>query len=146
MPFTASWLGVAFGSGRTGIGAVGYRLVKNDGTDSVARTTSGVVEVGGGAYGVPSVAIPDNAVAVEWDTAGTPNVFAHEALQPLRAIEITRKMLTNRLELVDGSADNWLLRDDDDSPLLKFSVTDKAGSGISTPSAAPARRTKGVTP
>lgn len=61
-------------------------------------------------------------------------------------IELSRKMLTNRLELADGDTDNWILYDDDDSPLLKFNVRDKLGSGIIQPPLFPARRTKGVTP
>lgn len=146
MPFTASWLGVAFGSGRTGLANVGYRLFKNDGTDSVARTETGVVEVGGGGYGVPNVTIPDNAVGIEWDTTETPNAFAHEDLQPLRAVEICRYMLANRLELADGSVDNWIVRDDADAPVLKFSVTDKSGNAILSPASSPAKRTKGVAP
>ena len=86
MPFTAEWLEVEFGRTRTGIATVGYRLYKNDGTDSVARTAVGVVEVGGGAYGVPNVTIPDDAVGVEWDTGAPPLLYAHEDLEPLRLL------------------------------------------------------------
>ena len=84
MAFTADWLEASFGPAKAGIATVGYRLYKNDGTDSVARTTTNVVEVGFGTYGVPSVNIPDDAFGVEWDTGGVGPVYAHEGLEALR--------------------------------------------------------------
>lgn len=84
MPFTQPWLEVDFGSAHAGLGTVGYRLYKNDGTDSVARTTVGVVDLGNGAYGVASVNIPDDAAGVQWDTGGGSPVFAIEDLDPFR--------------------------------------------------------------
>ena len=84
MPFTQPWFEVAFGQNRTGLATVGYRLYKNDGTDSVARTTTGVVEVGNGAYGVPNVVVPDDAVGIQWDTGGAPLRWAVEDIDPYR--------------------------------------------------------------
>lgn len=82
------WFDVEFGSDKTGLATVGYRFYKNDGTDSSARTTTGVVEVGGGAYGV-SVAIPGDAVGIEWDTGEASPVYAHESLdEKLRISEL----------------------------------------------------------
>ena len=58
---------------------------------------------------------------------------------------ISKKMLINRLELADGDSGNWILYDDDDTtPLLTFSVTDKGGLLITQPDGAPSRRTRGV--
>lgn len=55
------------------------------------------------------------------------------------------QILRNRLELADGSTDNWVLYDDDDTtPLLRWSVRDKAGNAILQPLSAPSRRTRGV--
>jgi hypothetical protein len=304
MPFTAEYLQVAFGGGKAGLGTVGYALLKDDGTVSVARTTTGVVEESGGIYGVADVTIPDDAYSVLWDTGGGSPVYAGEDLEPMRLREITeavvvlaldatvssraqpgdemdlvddaitaakhdestafpvksadsgpsqiartgadgdtletlsdqidgvavpgsemglvddairaakydettafpvksddsgssqiartgadgdtletlsdqvdltaleanveahvqaamtaqgyttargpmielaKKMLINRLELADGSTDNWILYDDDDStPLLTFSVTNKSGGAVDLPSVAPARRTRGI--
>lgn len=84
MPFAQSWLEVAFGNNRTGLVTVGYRLYKNDGTDSVARTTVGVVEIGFGVYGVPAVSVPDDAVGIEWDTGAVPLRYAVEDIDPFR--------------------------------------------------------------
>lgn len=58
--------------------------------------------------------------------------------------ELIRKLLNNRLELEDGSYSNWILYDDDDvTPLLTYSVTDKNGEFISQQTHAPSRRTRG---
>jgi hypothetical protein len=85
MPFVQPWLEVDFGSAYAGLGTVGYRLYQADGSDSVARTTTGVVDVSGnGAYGVASVSVPDNAAGVEWDTGGGSPVYAVEDLEPYR--------------------------------------------------------------
>jgi len=84
MPFTQPWFEVDFGSNYAGIGTTGYRLYQANGTDSVARTTTGVVDLSNGAYGVPSVNVPDNAVGIEWDTGGGSPVYAREDVEPYR--------------------------------------------------------------
>jgi hypothetical protein len=84
MPFTQPWFDVDFGSAYAAIGTTGYRLYKNDGTDSVARTTSGVVDLGNGGYGVPDVSVPDDAAGIEWDTGGGSPVYAREDIEPYR--------------------------------------------------------------
>lgn len=85
MPFTQPWFDVDFGSAHGGLGTVGYRLYKNDGTDSVARTTTGVVDLSGnGSYGVASVVVPDDAAGIEWDTGGGTPVYAVEDIEPYR--------------------------------------------------------------
>lgn len=285
MPFTAEYLNASFGSSRTGIGTVGYTLMKDDGTVAVARTQAGVVEEGGGVYGKANITIPDTAASILWDTGGGTPLYAAEDLEPARKqaeleaklpagniaspgdemalvddaitsakhdestsfpvksddagatqiartgadgdtletlsdqidpkaieanveghvtaslnlydppthaemtaehdvlegehaaiaaaiaalnnlsiadvqtamtnqgyttaraamIELSKKMLINRLELADGDTDNWILYDDDDStPLLTFSVTNKNAGAIDLPTAAPAQRTRGI--
>ena len=62
----------------------------------------------------------------------------------VRAILI-EKIQRNKLKLSDGSSDNWVLYDNDNvTPLLTFSVTDKNGNSILQPTGSPARRTRGV--
>lgn len=62
-------------------------------------------------------------------------------------LELLRKLLVNRLELVPGTTNNWVLYDDDSiSALLQFNVTDATGGPITIPAGAPARRTRGVQP
>jgi hypothetical protein len=58
---------------------------------------------------------------------------------------LAQKILRNRLELADGSTNNWVLYDDDNTTvLLTFSVADKVGGIITQPTASPSRRTRGV--
>ena len=58
---------------------------------------------------------------------------------------LIRKILANRLELSDGSANNWVLYDDDSAtPLLTFNVSDKNGNPIVQASNVPSKRSKGV--
>jgi hypothetical protein len=81
--------------------------------------------------------------------ADVQTALTNQGYTPVRAamIELIKKMLINRLELADGDTNNWVLYDDDDStPLLEFSVTDKLGSGIVQPNLFPSRRTRGLTP
>ena len=58
---------------------------------------------------------------------------------------LTRRILVNRLELADGATNNWILYADDDvTPLLRFSVSDKDGEAIRLAKYVPARRTRGT--
>jgi hypothetical protein len=84
MPFTAEYLNASFGSSRTGIGTVGYTLMKDDGTVSVARTQTGVVEEGGGVYGKANISILDDSASILWDTGGGTPLYAAEDLEPAR--------------------------------------------------------------
>lgn len=103
MPFTAAYLQVSFGSTRTGIATVGYTLMKDDGTVSVARATAGVVEEGGGVYGVAGVTIPDNAFSVLWDTGGGSPVYAAEDLEPMRLRETVEGLAVANLDATVSS-------------------------------------------
>jgi hypothetical protein len=85
VPFVQPWFEVDFGRRFGGLGTVGYRLYKEDGTDSVARTTVGVIDISGnGAYGVADVTVPDDAIGIEWDTGVAPIRYAVEDVDPYR--------------------------------------------------------------
>ena len=61
------------------VGTVGYTQVKADGTTAVARTTTGIVEIGNGAYGV--TVTPDALAAViQWDSGGGTPMYAVEEI------------------------------------------------------------------
>lgn len=69
----------AFGQSQTGLTTVGYRLVTSAGTVG-SRVTSGVYEVGGGAYGA-LVTFPDAFIGtLRWDSGGSPLRYASEAI------------------------------------------------------------------
>lgn len=79
-----------------------------------------------------------------WDVVAAEHVDADST--GLRLM-LTEKILRNRLDMDDGGTDNLVLYDDDDvTPLLKISATDKNGNPIVLPAGFPARRTRGVAP
>lgn len=62
-------------------------------------------------------------------------------------VRLLEKIMRNRLELDDGSVDNWTLYDDDGvTPLLRWNVTDKSGGEVRQPAFVPSRRTRGEAP
>lgn len=74
-----TWYDASFGSSKTGLGTVGYEEYDDTGSTVVARTTVGVVEVGGGVYGL-DVTINASTVGLLWDTGEATPVFAAESL------------------------------------------------------------------
>jgi hypothetical protein len=61
------------------------------------------------------------------------------------SLALVAKILRNRLELAEGSTNNWVLYDDDSvTPLLRWSVGDKNGDAIRMNAFVPARRTRGA--
>jgi hypothetical protein len=65
--------------------------------------------------------------------------------EALARASLAQKILRNRLELAEGAVNNWVLYDDDSiTPLLTWSVTDKAGQEIRMNAFVPARRTRGA--
>jgi len=102
---------------------------------------------------VSSRAVPGDAMALTpTERLAVANKVWDEPLQGIHGADtagerlaMAEKLLRNRLELADGSVNNWILYDDDSvTPLLSFNVTDKVGGAISIIPAVPARRTRGV--
>jgi len=84
-----AWFDVSFSQNKTGLATVGYRQYNDVGGDAVARTTTGVVEIGNGAYGV--VVVPDiDAEGFEWDTGEVVGKiqFAHEDISHVEEFPI----------------------------------------------------------
>jgi hypothetical protein len=80
-----------------------------------------------------------------WDEDLSGHTSAGSAGEALARTELIEKILRNRLELAEGSTNNWILYDDDNAtPLLRWSVTDKDGDGILMEKHIPARRTRGI--
>ncbi len=108
----------SFGSSKTGLGTVGYEQV--DGVTSVvARTTVGVVEVGGGVYMVDlATGITSPATGLLWDDGtGTPT-YAFEDLKE----DLTIKLLRNRRETNPSTGVQTLYDDDGTTPLLTGNI------------------------
>ncbi len=127
---TNMFLEVNFGSGYSGLATVGYRLYQDDDTDSVARTTTGVFEIGTntGNYGVVVPSIPDNAVGIEWDTGGGSPVYATEDLVPTKQRQFTFDVSGGRW-LIDESVSQLVLyRADGTTEVARFDLKDINGN------------------
>ena len=71
------------------------------------------------------------------------NNAADAAVTALVSAEMVRKCWQNKLELVPGTTNNWVLYDDDSvTPLLTWDVTGPNGEAIIIPVGAAAKRTK----
>ena len=115
---------VDFGSRKSGLATVGYRLVRDDDTDSVARTTVGVFEVGTttGQYAVIIPSVPTDAVLIQWDTGDVPLRFANETLVDILHTENNRKRLFNREETNPGTGVLTQFDDDGSTPLFTADI------------------------
>jgi len=68
-----------FGISYAGLATVGYTQKAANGSDTVARTTVGVVDIGQGCYAV-DVTLNSSTVLLKWDTGGVSPIYAHEAV------------------------------------------------------------------
>ncbi len=132
------------GGNITSLDSVGDRLrpvIPTAGTQAqIAQSSSATLVDFGGVTAV---------VDAVWDEPLAAHIAAGSAGKALsdtdlRAI-LLEKFQRNRLELTDGTTNNWVLYDDDDvTPLVTWSVADKNGATIIQPGTAPSRRTRGV--
>ncbi len=107
-----------FGGSKTGLGTVGYEQVDGD-TSVVARTTTGVVEVGRGVYMVELVnGITSPTSGLLWDTGETTPVPAFEDMK--QDLEI--KILRNRRETNPTTGVQTLYDDDGTTVLLTGNI------------------------
>ena len=67
-----------FGSTRTGLETVGYKILNADKTEYAGRTTTGVTELGGGVYGVQVADADLTGRYVVWDSGEASPVYAAE--------------------------------------------------------------------
>lgn len=88
MAISNQYFEVDFGLDFSGLSAPGYRLYQDDGTDSVARTTTGVFEINSGSYGVVAPTVPDNVVGIDWEiTSGSTVYYAREDIDTTQRLE-----------------------------------------------------------
>jgi hypothetical protein len=88
--------------------------------------------------------VSGDVAAAVWNEALSEHEVAGSVGEALVRAVMTDKIMRNRLELTDGSINNWVLYDDDSiTPLLRWSVRDKDGDAIQMNKWVPARRTRG---
>lgn len=71
-------------------------------------------------------------------------VFAFGTSRAFDDAILARKVATNRTELAEGTVGNFVVYDDDDTPLLTHDVTDADDAAIAKQSGAPFKRGKGA--
>ena len=75
-------LQASFGPSNAGVGTVGYAILNADGTTAVARTTSGVVDLGAGFYGKAVSFADDFRGYAKWDTGTGSPLYAVAPVEP----------------------------------------------------------------
>lgn len=82
MPYTLA-LQSSFGPSNAGVATVGITILNADGTVSVARTTTGVVDLGGGAYGKAVTFADGFRGFAKWDTGTGSPLYATAPIEPV---------------------------------------------------------------
>lgn len=118
----------SFGSSKTGLTTVEYRELDADGVETVAATTTGVYEIGGGGYGVNIAlsALDPTTVTIEWNTGEATPVYAHSSLEECINQAFIIKLLRNK-RITDPSTGIQTIYDDDGvTPLVAGPVWEDA--------------------
>jgi hypothetical protein len=116
-------------------------------TGALVVTDDAMTEVGDGWYKyVYTSFVPGIDYTIQCDGTSTLSGYDRYVVASTAGeTDLIRKILMNKMNLSDGSSNNWVLYDDDGStPLLTFSITDKNGSAITNEVGVPARRGKGA--
>jgi len=151
-------------SGDPAIGLSPIVNIRDVSNGSLVVTSGAMIEKGDGFYAYDFIGYDDTKdYAVRSDgvtlsgidrysyaSTGEYNELLNEIKSTVNDIDLRtlliRKIQTNRLELVDGDTENWILYDDppnEDVPLLTFNVTDKNGDLIIQSANVPSKRSKG---
>lgn len=129
-----TWFDASFGSSKTGLATVGYRQVDSAGGDAVGRTQAGVVEIGGGGYGVDAPVLDAACVSLEWDTGEATPIYAHESVQEHLSDAFMTKLLRNRRETDPDTGIQTIYDDDGVTPLVSGAIwEDVAGTAAYGP-------------
>lgn len=100
------FLTASFGPSQAGLATVGYAIKTADGQTTQTRTTTGVVDLGAGTYGV-EINLPDsNRYFVQWDTGGQAPRYASNTVDtsPVEATteaNVDFKPITLRLDAIE---------------------------------------------
>lgn len=88
------------GSSQAGLTTVGYTVKNNLGVEVAPRTTLGVIDLGGGTYGV-NLDLDDNSdFVIIWDNGGTP------IRRAFSIVDTRTSSISADLEVIDNSIQN----------------------------------------
>lgn len=103
----------SFGSSQVGLATVGYTQIAANGTDLVARTTTGVFEVGGGVYGV-DIVLSAGCRSLLWDTGASTPIFATEDTME----NFIKQAIINKRHTDPGTGQQTIFEEVDDSTVM----------------------------
>jgi len=103
----------SFGSSKTGIATVGYEQVGAAGASLVARTTTGVYELGGGVYGV-DIVLAAGCRSILWDTGEAVPIFATEDVME----NYIKQLILNKRHTNPSTGKHTLFEEVDDATIL----------------------------
>lgn len=115
----------SFGSSQTGLATVGYEQVGAAGATVVARTTAGVYEIGGGAYGV-EILLDNDTKSLLWDTGAATPIYAVEDLLDY----FNKKALINRRQTDPGTGVQTIFEEDDTTIMVSGLIWEDVGATI----------------
>jgi hypothetical protein len=122
---------VNFGPGQAGLGTVGFTLINSSGNVAVARSTTGVHEVGAntGIYAAP-ITFDDFVGSILWDTGGGSPVYATEEYNAVEeSVEFIKDIEGGRWSI--SSAENRMVfyKADNTTVVATFDLRNEEGVG-----------------
>jgi hypothetical protein len=115
----------SFGSSKTGLATVGYAQRGAAGAIVVARTTTGVYELGGGAYGV-EILLNAATKSLLWDTGEATPIYAVEDLLDY----FNKKALINRRQTDPGTGIQTIFEENDTTIMVSGQIWEDVGATI----------------
>lgn len=106
-----------FGNTKTGLATVGYVQRGAGGSTVVARTTTGVYEIGGGFYGV-EILLENATKSLLWDTGEGSPLFACEDLLDY----FNKKALINRRDTNPTDGKQRIFEEDDSATMVEGDI------------------------
>ena len=122
---------VNFGSGKSGLETVGYRLLHTDGTLSGSRVTSGVGEIisSSGIYSASIYVTAEFSGSILWDTGeGSPTFATEDYNGNDYKIDFTRNVTTGRWQIDKATNEMIFYKEDNTTEVARYSLFDSDGN------------------
>ena len=127
---------VNFGVSRGDLSTVGFELIEGDGVSSVARTTTGVNEVGSstGIYAVQVTFAANFSGSILWDTGeGASTVYAAEEYNPTdERISFIQDIEGGKWTIDSDNNQMIFFKGDNATEVARYDLTDADGNASSS--------------